>query len=318
MAFAMDSCRRRNVSNAEVQCSLPTSSRVISNQLHGMETGDRVLWMQRSIFQNGRFISVREVGTQTDHGTGSHTLESSSTGFNMSSGYMVDSGKLARDAIQPVGPFLSSNVSSRNCSKRSANSARNLTAVDIERAEEEVRQSVLGMTEAALDRACALEEHVEDLNQRATEALITARHFQNQFNLSHAFERIATVSRQNSKSPRRNKMNGAVSSTTLPDLWPPQVSVQSSSSSVGRGKDAIKMPWHELQDVLSSCPSAVTGCKIMSTGIEPWKPSISGLPPVPPLHERLSQRTSVYSQCRGASRGGSLSPRRGPSYRFAA
>lgn len=296
---------------------MPASSRVASwsrPELHGMETGDRVLWMQRSIFQNGRFISVREVGTQTDHGTGSHTLESSSTGFNMSSGYMVDSGKLARDAIQPVGPFLSSNVSSRNCSKRSANSARNLTAVDIERAEEEVRQSVLGMTEAALDRACALEEHVEDLNQRATEALITARYFQNQFNLSHAFERIATGSRQNSKSPRK----APASSTTLPDLWPPQVSVQSSSSGVGRGKDANKMPWHELQDVLSSCPTAAAGCKIMSTGIEPWKPSISGLPPVPPLHERLSQRTSVYSQCRGASRGGSLSPRRGPSYRFAA
>jgi hypothetical protein len=41
------------------------------------------------------------------------------------------------------------------------------------------------MTEDALGRACALEEHVESLYHEASAALVNARHFQMQFNYGY-------------------------------------------------------------------------------------------------------------------------------------
>jgi hypothetical protein len=71
---------------------------------------------------------------------------------------------------------------------------------------------------------------------------------------------------------------------------------------------STKMPWHEMQDVKSGCPSVVTGCKVMSTSVEPWRPNLTDLPPVHrTLSDRLACSSTVYTP-RGTSKESS-SPR---------
>jgi len=63
-ASATESGLRSNVRDAEVQCKLPDDGLRLSGNTSSQH--ERVMWVQKTIFSCGDFISVREIGLQTD------------------------------------------------------------------------------------------------------------------------------------------------------------------------------------------------------------------------------------------------------------
>jgi len=279
---------------------------------------DQVLWMQRNVFHRGRFLSVREVGIQTDDYSVDEDDTADNNGVAFSAEHvdtvcgsrpghdkppMSDATVTYSSSDATMGVPRESRAASMRKSPRSSRSTSKQEVT--QKQVEEVQQHVMKLTSGALDRACALAEHVEDLNHQASAALIRARHFQYDHKPSNAYEctrhaqaRIASAGYIVEAPSRRNngKKQSEVVPTELPDLMPPRLSARSVST---------KMPWQEWSETMSGCPTAAFGCKVLLSSVEPWRPSVlSELPSMPQssLRERLAVSAAVYTPCGAATR----------------
>jgi len=315
----MDGSRRRIYCNAEVQCDLPAAKPC--NAGPATYVREQVFWVQRNIFSGGRFISVRELGTQTDA-----VQEEASLVSNRGSSF--DTAVVARPALEktvpadvPLSNRLASLVQDEPLpSSRAGGVSQEVRALkksprprkrppgnalteeqqqhfmqwrqaNAEKQMREVQQQMLELTNDALGRACALEEHVQDLNCQASIALIESRHFQSQFNPKHAFEcgsrsRRSLNGCNSEEASHREGSKTNAGSKQLPDLK------QDSAAS----SHIPKMPWQEWSDAMSgTCPTSSLGSKVLLSSVEPWRPAIlNELPAIPRLQERLAMSAAVY------------------------
>jgi len=319
------------MNNKEVQCNLPSAKP--SHTRDVPYVSEQILWTQRNVFYRGRFISVRELGTQTDP-VGSVSAEyvpEQHAGLTFDSVFenmpapSVSDGPNARLSLHAPGPMCHEGRKGSRKSTRSSvsNTSRPHEVTEpTEREIQETQQYISGLTGGALDRACALEEHVEDLNRRASAALLSARQFQSNFKINNAFDcsrsrpresRGGSTGYSDDESSQRNsgRANAAVP-TTLPELGMQMPMVRSATNSKSSGGDlspmqsrtSTKMPWTEWQDTMTGSPNAALGCKVMLSAVDPWRPAVlSALPAVPRLTERIAVSASIYS-CGGMAKEG--------------
>lgn len=308
----MDSSQKR-LCDAEVQCNLHSGRPRPIREIPYVQ--EQVLWVQRNVFHRGRFLSVREVGTQTDENDNQYhgitrtipnheeqcgTELTFDSVFGSMPAFKADNVPNTRSRSHPAS-FVSQTVSqetrqvSKRVPRRAPRSAPVINAADEDRQIEEIRYHMLNLTANAFNRARDLEEHVEDLNHQATAALISARQFQSHFNPNHAFECSSSLRRGTAgysgddTSRRTNGKNAAAAAPALP--------------SVSRAgcKASTKMPWQELQATMSGCPNATLGCKVLLTGVEKWSPAVlSELPDMPRLRDRLAVSAGVYNAYGGS------------------
>lgn len=305
--------------HATVQCNLPNAKPSTGGRApHGT---DQVLWIQKTVFHRGRFVTVRELGCQTDppgsaeaqselqaplkcYPSFPSTAASESSTVAPISSAGVDSLPSAPSSREQASMSRESRGNKRTPRTSRPVTSNNLSPAEEERAAEEIQQHVFALTRGSLDRACALQGHVEELNKIASAALICSRQFQSDFNPMHAFE----------CGSRRSKRSGGDQSG---DQWSSRSSAQRQasreSSKAGKsnvlpglggrwaGKAAklqasTKLPWQELQGILSGCPDASLGSKVLLTGVEPWQPdTFTELAPAgSSLHERLTASAAVY------------------------
>lgn len=283
-ASAPESRLRSNVRDAEVQCKLPDDTVRLTGNTSSQH--ERIMWVQKTIFSCGDFISVREIGLQTDPPQDIRTFNAGST---LSQAFFDPSPvRILRNK-----PASGSRAASVGKTPRTGRPARG-SAEEQDRIEE-IQQQMVSMTVKARDRALALEERVEDLNHRASAALVRARHTNNDLSPRHAFEcgvktqrsimgRSTDGSRTARSEPRSAR--SCNTSSALPDVGGRQSSKMVST----------KMPWQALQEDMPGCPNAALGCKVLLTSVEPWKPSVlSELPSLPQsLTQRLATSANVY------------------------
>jgi len=295
--------------HAAVQCNLPDSKPGHSRR--ASRGTDQVLWIQRTVFHRGRFINVRELGCQTDPPISEEDRAVEHFPLNAAFGNAVPSAPSATSSDAFVSAPCSREHASvsreSRASKKTPRSSRPVTSTGMDPERQALEhQQMCDLTHGALDRACALQEHVVELNRLASAALICSRQFQSDFKPSHAFECGSRRSKKNfdgsseewssrsshlrQASRGSSRGRGCGKSNALPDLGgrPGSKPVKLQAST--------KMPWQELQGILSGCPDAALGSKVLLTGVEPWTPTIfSDLAPVgSSLHERLAASAAVY------------------------
>jgi len=303
--------------DAQTQCDLPSCKPGRSR--HVLRCADQVLWTQKTVFHRGCFIDVRELGCQTDPLTSQDTRHEHDTSLT------VNSACAGAPRSAPISSSVDTSIAtsfsgdrdlvSRESvgSKRTPRSSRPATSnrpTTSDLTDEEVQEHVYGLTRNARNRACELLDHVEELNRVASAALIASRQFQSDFNPCRAFEcggsrrsqrsamdrscdqwsSRASNMRQSSRGSSRGKSSGK--NKALPGLG----ASSRPGSKHSKFKHSSKMPWHELQGILSGCPDAALGSKVLAIGVEPWRPAIlSELPTFgSSLHERLASSAAVY------------------------
>lgn len=325
--------------DAGVQCNFPILEPQGDRSNH--PGSDQVLWVQRTVFDRGRFVEIRELGSQTDFVISEEFQEPCfpSVVNAVSSSEAPSASDSSRADARVAAPYQrdhSSPCESRG-SKQTPRAGRPVTGSSTsaslaERRAEDIqaeRQHVFDLTHGALVRARALEDHVQDLNRLASAALIGARQFQSDFNPNHAFEcgsrrwkRSSTEQscdqwslrssqlRQGSRGSSRGKSCGK--SNALPDL----ASTSLAGNKSARCQAPTKMPWQELQSILSGCPDAALASKVFITTMEPWRPTMSAEPPSigSSLGERLASSAAVYLPCEQIAREKKLKASRVPKH----
>jgi hypothetical protein len=143
--------------------------------------------------------------------------------------------------------------------------------------EEEITRAVYDMTRRARDKACDLEEHVDDLKRQASAALIQAHHFQAQYNPKNVFDTGSEHgSRRGTKEYMRRSRTSTLTSCEVTPMKPK-----------AREKSA-RLPWVAVHTTQIPTPRKLR---------ERLALSAYRMPPSQGVHDARSPR-SKFSQSR--------------------